>query len=571
MKGLKTMLRAYCYEQAKDWDEGIPLLLFAIRESVQESLGFSPFELVYGREVRGPLKLLKEHWLDEEESGNLLDKVSELRYRLTKARERARKNLKDAQGTMKRWYDKHAKRRSFDVGDEVLILLPIPGDPLQAKYSGPYTIHRKVNEVDYIIDTPGRRKQQRLCHINMLKLYKRRNNNNTVSKSCATVTTVHVEGERDREKNGPKLSNSEILKNLDTKLSHLTTTEKVEMEQLLKEFQQVFGDVPKRTTCIYHDVDVGEASPIKQHPYRINPIKLDQMRKEIEYMLENEIIEPSSSSWSSPCVLVPKPDGTVRFCTDFRKVNLLTITDSFPLPRIEDCIDRIGNSRYVTKMDLLKGYWQVPLTNRAKQLSAFVTPDGLYQYQVMPFGMKNAPATFQRMINKLVGRMEGCEAYLDDVVVYSDCWEDHLIHLRRVLTKFAEVNLTVNLAKSEFGHAEVIFLGHVVGSGWVKPLGIKVQSILEYPPPSNKRELMRFLGMAGYYRRFCQNFSVITAPLTNLLKKGQEYVWSTSCQDAFIKVKAVLMSTPVMLAPNFQKQFMLMVDASGVGAGAVLM
>ena len=263
---LKTMLRAYCYEQVKDWDEGIPLLLFAIRESVQESLGFSPFELVYGREVRGPLKLLKEHWLDEEESGNLLDKVSELRYRLTQAREMAKQNLKDAQCTMKRWYDKHAKRRSFDVGDEVLVLLPIPGDPLQAKYSGPYTVHRKLNDVDYIINTPGRRKQQRLCHINMLKLYEKRNNDVAVSRSCATVTAVHVEGERDREENGPKLSNSEILNNLHIKLSHLTATEKVEIEQLLKEFQQIFGDVPKRTTCIYHDVDVGEASPIKQHP-----------------------------------------------------------------------------------------------------------------------------------------------------------------------------------------------------------------------------------------------------------------------------------------------------------------
>ena len=121
----------------------------------------------------------------------------------------------------------------------------------------------------------------------------------------------------------------------------------------------------------------------------------------------------------------------------------------------------------------------------------------------MPFGMKNAPATFQRMINKLVWRMEGCKAYLDDVIVYSYCWEDHLIRLRSV-NKFVEVNLTINLAKSEFGCAEVTFLGHVVGRGWVKPLGIKIQSILEYPPPSNKRELMRFLGMAGYCRRFAR-------------------------------------------------------------------
>ena len=195
--------------------------------------------------------------------------------------------------------------------------------------------------------------------------------------------------------NGPKLSNSEILKNLETKLSHLTSTRKDGHEQLLKEFQQVFGDVPKCTTCIYHDVDVEEASPIKQHPYLINPMKLEQIRKEVDYMLKNKIIEPSSSDWSSPCVLGPKSNGTLRFCTDFCKVNLLTKTNSFPLPRIEDCINRIGNSKYVTKMVLLQGYWQVPLTNRAKQTFAFVMPDRLYQYRVMPFGLKNAPTTFQ--------------------------------------------------------------------------------------------------------------------------------------------------------------------------------
>ena len=181
---------------------------FAIIESVQESLGFSPIELVYGREVRGPLKLLKEHWLDEHQCGNLFDQVSELQYRLTKAKELARKNLEvDAQCTMKRWYDKHAKRPLFDEGDEVLVLLPTPGDPLQVKYSGAYTVLRKLNAIDYIIDTPGHGKQQSLCHINMLKLYKRRNNEITNSKSCATVVAGRVEGERGIEENGPKLSN----------------------------------------------------------------------------------------------------------------------------------------------------------------------------------------------------------------------------------------------------------------------------------------------------------------------------------------------------------------------------
>ena len=151
----------------------------------------------------------------------------------------------------------------------------------------------------------------------------------------------------------------------------------------------------------------------------MNPIKLEQMRKEIDYMLQNHSTEPSNSDWSSPSILVLKPDGTLRFCTDFRKLNSLTKTDSFLLPRIEDCIDRVGRAKYVTKFDLLKGYWQILLTDRARCLSAFATPDGLCQYCVMPFGMKNAPATFQRMINKLLRGVKGCEAYMDDVVVHS--------------------------------------------------------------------------------------------------------------------------------------------------------
>ena len=348
-------------------------------------------------------------------------------------------------------YDKRARERSFEVGDEVLALLPIPGCPLQARYSGPFIVDKKLNEVDYVIATPGRRKQQRLCHINMLKLYHKRKE----APKVMVMATRVVEGESEH---GPRLSNSMILQNLQSKLEHLSSKEQVDMKQLFLKFHRVFSDVPSVTTCSYHDVDVGKATPIRQHPYRMNPIKLEQMRKEVDYMLQHHIIEPSDSEWSSPCVLVPKKDGTFRFCTDFRKLNALIKTDSFPLPRIDDCIDRIGKATYVTKLDLLKGYWQIPLTNRAKQLSAFVTPDGLYQYRVMPFGMKSALATFQRMINQVVGRIDGCEAYIDDVVIHSTDWETHLNRVQEVLTRFADVKLTVNLSKSEFGHAEVVFL-----------------------------------------------------------------------------------------------------------------
>ena len=255
-------------------------------------------------------------------------------------------------------------------------------------------------------------------------------------------------------------------------------------------------------------------------------------------------------------------------CTDYRKANSATKTDSFPILRIDDCIDKVGNSKYVTKFDLLKGFWQVPLTDRAKEVSAFATPNGLYQYKVMPFGMKNSPATFQRLVNNVICGLDGCDAYIDDVIIYSDSWSDHLQRIRKFLDRLSKAKLTVNLAKTEFCHATVTFL---VGQGQVKPLEAEVSAISEFPVPICKRQLMRFLGMAGYYRKFCKNFSGIAEPLTNLLQKSTKFKWNFKCQDAFDRLKAILKSAPVLLAPDFDKCFKLAVDASDVRIGAVLL
>jgi len=485
---LKNLIKAYCLEYMCEWDQSIHLLLFAVREAVQESLGFSPFELVFGRTVRGPLKLLKENWLAEEAPTNLLDQVSDLRSRLTRASELAQKNLKVSQHKMKTWYDKNARRRSFQVGEKVLALLPMPKSPLQARFCGPYLITKKASDVNYIIHTPDRRKSQRLCHVNMLKKYHDREKN-VKTTPVAPITTVEESEDvlfsDDVIGGSIKLKNSDVLANLQQKLSHLPVQEREQMSSLILEFADLCPDVPGRTDLVYHDVDVMGAKPIKQHPYRTNPVKLQFLRKEVEYMLAHDIIEPSESAWSSPCLLVPKGDGTYRFCTDFHKVNSVTKSDSYPIPRVEDCIDYIGCSKYVTKFDLLKGYWQVPLSNRAKEISAFVTPDGFFQYKVMPFGMKNAPATFQRMLNKIIAGLEGCQGYIDDVIVYGDSWEQHLSRVRSFLGRLRTAKLTINVVKSEFGQAHVIYLGYVVGQGQVRPVDAKVKVIIDFPAPTS--------------------------------------------------------------------------------------
>ena len=571
---LKTMLKMYCHDTGKSWDDGVHLVIFAAREVVQDSLGFSPFQLVFGHSVRGPLKLLKDKLQQEgTTSKNVIKYVTDMNEKLLRVRELAQQHLLKSQDAMKERYDVDALKRDFKPGDKVLVLLPMEKQPWTAKFQGPYEILKRKSDLNYIIKTPDRRKQTQLCHINMLKLFVSREQN-PIDKDIDVVNYVHADIISEHE--GPvcipvKLGNSVVLENLDEKLSHIKDSVKSELKDLILEFSELFPDVPSRTIAGVHDVDVGEAQSIKQHPYRLSPDKLKYLDEEVTYLLKNDLIEKSNSNWSSPCLLVPKPDGSYRMCTDYRKLNAVTKTDTYPIPRIDDCIDSVGNAQVVSKFDLLKGFWQVPLTDNAKELSAFVTPKGLFQYKVMPFGMKNSPATFQRIINDVIGDVPHCSAYIDDIIVYTDNWDQHMETMRLLFEKLLHAKLTVNLNKCEFGHARVQFLGHVVGHGVVTPVEAKVKAICDFPQPKNQKELMRFLGMAGYYRKFCPNFSTVAEPLTRLLSKSKKYEWSSSADDSFQGLKGMLASSPVLAAPQFDKPFKLAVDASDVACGGVLL
>lgn len=579
---LKSMFRTYCGE-SKEWDEGLPLLLFAVRETTQESLGFSPADLIFGHTIRGPLRLLREEWgsSSKDYPRNILDYVSSFRERLHRACECARETLSDAQSKMKGHYDQKAVSREFAPGDKVLVLLPVVGSVLQARFSGPYDVHSKLSETDYVVCTPDRRRKTRVCHINMLKAYVSRNGENnqcdpvSVAPVCAVTSPYCPEEDgltlRDVPVTCARLPNSEILRDLDTFLSDLSNSRANDIKDLICMYSSLFSDVPTCSNVLFHDIDVGEHAPIKQHAYRLNPVKRSAMKAEVAYLAQHGLAVPSRSAWSSPCILVPKPDGTYRFCTDYRKVNAVTKPDSFPLPRMEDCVDRVGSASFVSKLDLLKGYWQVALTPRAAEISAFVTPDSFMQYSVMAFGLRNAPASFQRLMNTVLAGVQNCEAYLDDVVIYSNSWCEHIESIRTVFERLRDAALTLNLAKCEFGKATVTYLGKEVGQGQVRPLEAKVVAISQFPVPTTKRELRRFLGMIGYYRSFCRNFSDVVLPLTNLLGKTSAFVWSADCQAAFDNAKALLCGAPVLAAPNFQLPFKLEVDASATGAGAVLL
>ena len=279
---------------------------------------------------------------------NLFEYVTDFKDRLSKACESAWTNLKSAQRKMKRWYDENAKETKFMPGDRVLALLPIPGKPLQARYYGLYTVDKKISDVNYIVNTPGRRKQKQLCHVNMLKQY--------IDRDSSSVTPISVissvpkeQSEMNSEdmnliKSDPassKLQNSDILKDLDQKLSHLDPVQRKELKHLIHEYEHLILDIPKRTDKIYHGENVEDSQPVKQDPYRMNPTKQKFLKEEFQYWLDNDFIEPNQNEWSTPCILVSKPDGTYRMCTDYRKINTLSKTDTSPIPRMDDCIEKL--------------------------------------------------------------------------------------------------------------------------------------------------------------------------------------------------------------------------------------
>ena len=290
-------------------------------------------------------------------------------------------------------------------------------------------------------------------------------------------------------------------------------------------------------------------------------------------MLVAGVIEPSSSEWASPIVLVDKKDGTLRLCVDYRRLNAESLADAYPMPRIDDLIDRLGKAKFITTLDLTRGYWQVPMAKASRHLTAFTTPFGLFQFRVMPFGLQGAPATFQRLLDKVLQGLEDyAAAYIDDLVIHSTTWEEHLTEIQTVFQRLRLAGLTAKPQKCQLGMSRCVYLGHVVGGGLVQPERSKVQGVESFPTPTNKKQVRCFLGMTCYYRKFIQDYASIATPLTDLTKNAapNQVVWTDRCERSFQKLKNLLCSEPVLRSPDFTKEFILQTDASDVGVGAVL-
>ena len=320
-----------------------------------------------------------------------------------------------------------------------------------------------------------------------------------------------------------------------------------------------------------------DARPSHVKPYRFTETQKNEMREQVSLLLQKGWIRPSSSPWGAPVLLVPKKDGTWRFCVDFRNLNAVTVRDSFPLPRIDDLLHKVGQATVFSKMDMQSGFHQVPMEPNSIETTAFSLPEAIqgsshFEWIVMPFGLMNAPSTFQRLISKV---LIGCEtftaAYIDDVLIFSTNEQQHKAHLRKVLTCLSNHNLRVKFKKCSFFKTEMPFLGHVLTKGSVKVEPEKIEALGRWRRPlTTVKQVRQFLGMASYYRMFVPNFASLVAPLTHMTRKDARVVWTAEAQEAVNKVIGALQRAPALLMWSPVRKARVTTDASLVGIGALL-
>ena len=583
---LRRMIQKMAAEKPSDWDRYIPALLFSYREVAQASLGFSPFELVYGRSVRGPMSVLRDIWADEdinEQTKTTYQYVLELRERLESTCKHD--ELRKAQGNQHKWFNKKAKAKHLKEGDQVLKLLPTKLNKLEMQWQGPFDIIKKVRENDYVINMDG---QHKMFHANMLRKYlvrKTIDNGMVILCGCRhlEIATGGMAENDSLEETDTCEERSDDIKYCplratqtwkDVKIStDLNEDQQREVRQLLEEYSDVLTDIPGKTNLAECNIELTDDIPFRVKAYPVPYALKKEMDKEVSEMMKADIIESSVSEYASSPVVVRKPDGSVRYCIDFRKLNAKTVFDAEPVPNQEVILNRMGGDNFISRLDLTKGFWQVPIKVEDRKYTAFSTDQGLMQFKYMPFGLVNALAIFCRMVWKLLYDVNYVDAYVDDIVPHTATWDDHMRTLRQVMQKLRQHGLTAKPSKCEIGHAKLDLLGHVVGGGSIQPQDRKIEKILEMRKPETKKELRSFLGTVGFHQKYIDKYAEKGKALTDLLKKGEtnQIKWDAESNESFQTLKTALTRKPILRLPNFEKQFVLQTDASDSGLGAVLL
>ena len=379
----------------------------------------------------------------------------------------------------------------------------------------------------------------------------------------------------------------DLLQEVDIEKDNLTSSEYQVVQQELRQHTDIFSssdiDVGL-TTSVFHRIELENEFPFKQKTRRIPPGMYDEVRNHLQQLLSSGIIRKSKSPWSSNVVLCRKKDGKLRMCVDYRQLNLRTIRDSYALPKIDEILEALQGNRFFTVLDMKSGYHQISVQEEHKQRTAFtVGPLGFYEYNRMPFGLVNAPATYQRLMEDCFDglNLQICFIYLDDLIIFSKTFEEHIDRLRQVFDRIRQEGLKLSPQKCHFFKTKVKYVGHIVSQDGIQPDPAKIEKVMEWPRPKTPEDVRQFLGFIGYYRKFIQDFSKISRPLNDLMpsthkqkKKGKtsqtEWKWTDRQEESFQYLKSAIAKPPVLGYPNFDKPFELHTDASAAGLGAIL-
>lgn len=539
------------HHQGFDWAEQLPFALFALRQSPNRDTGLSPYELVYGANLRTPLDALYHGWAEDKGGIKVCDWVERMAERVELLRDETSLKGEKAVRKRKKGFDRRAKLRTFEAGDRVWQRIPGLSHKLQDSWEGPLEVVARLNKVNYRVRECGSLKKGKVVHVNTLKRH--------VSREESVLRLAIVS--EDVEEISFRLEATHPDMNGDV------------VNEIEEEFADVMSMIAGNTHTSKICMDLGGAEPIVQHSYRLPPKLFEGVRTELDNLLEAGIIEPSTALWSSPLVPVVKPDGSVRICIDFRKINALTRPLPYHMPTMEEIVERVGSSTILSKLDLTKGYYQVEVDLESRDFTTFTCPFGKFRFRRMPFGLKNAPAIFQELMDVVLRPCRAFAAdYIDDIIIYSQSWEEHTGHIRSVLEQLRSHGLTAKPGKCQFGMSHMYYLGHVIGQGTLAVPAHRVTAMATFRRPMTKRDMRSFLGSIGYFRRFIQNFGNYSALLTPATKKDAptRVQWSGEMEAAFDHLKLVLCSVCTLHVPSPQDVFSVETDASLLGLGGVL-
>ena len=587
---LKSILSKLCASKPKDWDRYLVPTLFAMREIPSDTTGFSPFELLYGRKVRGPLAILRDLWSEPNlanDTRSSYQYVLELRERLEDSAEIAASNANMNASVYKSYFDKNSVKRTFKVGDEILLLLPDSSNKLLSSWKGPYTVTEVKSKVNYMINKDGKSK---LFHVNMLKPYYRRA---IVGSLCAIdeqpILVAAGVSSQDLVQTCVIEDDPKALLLLPDHVPgagfdinpQLDATQRADVEAVLDKYADVLSDSPGCTGTLTHEIHLTTTDTVCNKTYPV-PIHLKSFfDEEVDQMLDMGVIRPSKSNFCNPSVMVEKA-GTnpksYRLTQDFRALNSVTKFDAEPMPSMDADLHKFSDSIYFTEIDVTRAYYQIPLSENSRHYTAFSTSKGLMEYCRMPFGLVTACASYIRLMRKIFCDLtpeenEHISIYFDNIFIATPDWKTHVELLEAVFSRLRKHGITARPSKCHYGYPTVNYLGFRVGQGNLMPNEDKVNSLTSMRLPTRKKELRSFLGLISFYRKFVPNMADLTATLSDMLRKEapEPLVWTESDEQKFHKIIKLIASEPILKLPDMKKKFCLRTDASNIGISGVLL